>query len=1069
MVEAAQVRQFTSGGVSVTEQMHYPARDFPTGTLTLLFADIEGSTQLLQQLGERYAHIQAAYRHLLSSACQHWNGYEVDAQGDAYFAVFSRATDAISAAIEAQRSLAAHPWPQESILHVRMGLHTGTPEHTTTGYIGLDVHYAARLAQAAHGGQVLLSQTTQALVKYELPEGADLLDVGEHSLRDFPHHQRLFQLVIADLPAAFPSLRTIENRFQNLPAQLTPLIGREQEIAAACALLQRNEVRLLTLTGTGGIGKTRLGIEIAARLCETFADGVAFVPLAPIIHPALVSLTIKHTLGLMQPLHNQSTHHLEDLKAFLRDRHMLLVLDNFEQVLAAAPDLTDLLLACPSLNVLVTSRAMLRVQGEYEFIVPPLALPRWTHLPAIEALTQYASVALFLERALSIKPDLSLTKATMQAIATICVYLDGLPLAIELAAARIKLLPPQALFRQLTQTHRLAVLTGGARNVPERQQTLRNTLAWSYNLLDATEQQMFRLLSIFVGGSTLDTIMWVSKAVVGEALPVLDTLASLIDKSLLLQPEQEGDEVRFVMLETIREYGLDCLHAAGEDEAAWQALAAYYLALAEQGESRFAGSEQAAWLQRLEREHENLRAVLLWLLEQGEAGHDMTMALRLGTALRNFWVIRGPFREGRVFMERALARRVGVAQTVQAKALFAAANLALLQSDFDAAEAHCQESLQLFRESEDQPGVAYALYLLAWVARGDITIDIALTEEALALFREIGDREFVAWSFYTLAYLDVLRGECESATRLIEESLALHKALENTRGVAQSLLTMTRIHIVSQGDLARADTYLAESLSMFKELDDQEGFATAGVLRGQLALCRGDTTKARLLFEESLQLYKKMGSPQGATYALHHLARAVAEQGDIELASAYYSEGLSIASELNIKEEIAGCLEGLADVAVAQDKCDWAACIWGTAEALREAVHIPIPLHERAAYERSVSSARARLGENIFADLRALGRTMTLEQALALQNQEIALPTSPTILPISPATYPAGLTEREVEVLRLVARGLTNAEIADELGLSKKTIAHHLTHIFNKTTSENRTAAVTFAFRHGLA
>lgn len=858
-----------------------------------------------------------------------------------------------------------------------------------------------------------------------------------------------------------------ENRFQNLPAQLTTLIGREREVATVCDLLKRDEVRLLTLTGTGGIGKTRLGIEIAARLGETFTDGVVFVPLAPIIHPALVLFTIKHTLGLMQPVHDQSTHHLDDLKTFLRDRHMLLVLDNFEQVLAAAPDLTELLLACPSLKALVTSRAVLRVQGEYEFTVPPLALPKWTHLPAIEALTQYAAVALFLERALSIKSDLALTKANMQAIATICVYLDGLPLAIELAAARIKLLPPQALLRQLTQTQRLMVLTGGGQDVPERQQTLRNTLAWSYNLLNQTEQQLFRLLSIFVGGCTLEAIDPVSAMVCGQQLPVLDTLASLIDKSLLHQTEQEGEEAHFVMLETVREYGLERLQASGEDEAAWQALAAYYLGLAEQAESQYAGSEQIVWLQRLEREHENLRAVLQWLLEQGEAGHGMTMALRLGAALRNFWVIRGPYREGRVFLERALAVREGVTKAVQAKALFAASNLALLQSDYQAAEAQGQESLTLFRELGDRPGAAYALYLLAWIAQDDITIDIALTEEALALFREIGDREFVAWSIYTLAYLDNLRGEYENAARLIEESLALHKVLGNTRGAAQSLLTMARIQIVSQGNLAKAAACVDESLSLLKELDDLEGIATASILRGQLALSRGDAVQARSIFEESLALYKKIGIPQGTILAFYHLAQTTAAQGDGKTARAFYKEGLAIARELRVKEWIAACLEGLAEVAVVQNTCDWAVCLWGTAEVLREAVHIPIPRVDNASYQSAVHSARLCLGERNFAALWKLGRALTPEQALALEGQEIVLPSSEAVPPPS-AIYPADLTEREVQVLRLVAQGLTNAEIADELGLSKKTIAHHLTHIFNKTTSENRASVVAFAFQHGL-
>lgn len=1052
----------------MTGHMEQPAGAFPMGTLTLLFADIEGSTQLLHQLGERYTLLQTEYLHLLRTSFLQWNGYEVDTQGDAFFVVFARATDAISAAIGSQRSLATHLWPGEVTVRVRMGLHTGTPERTALGYIGLDVNYAARLMHTAYGGQVLLSQTTRELIKHTLPIDVSLLDLGEHRLRDFPNPRRIFQLAISDVSADFPPLCTTEYRLQNLPVQLTTLIGREQESAAVYTLLQREEVRLVTLTGTGGIGKTRLGIEVAARLLETYADGIVFVPLAPIVHPVLVLPAIKQALGLAQQQRGQNTDHLDDLKAFLRDRHVLLVLDNFEQVLTAAPNLTALLLACPNLKLLVTSRAVLRVQGEYEFVVPPLALPKRTHLPAIEVLTQYASVALFVERALAIKPDLALTKANIQAIATICVHLDGLPLAIELAAARVKLLPPLALLRQLTLTHRIEVLTGGTRDVPERQQTLRNTLAWSYNLLNEKEQQLFRLLSVFVGGCSLEAIAAVSEAIAGETGSLLDTIASLIDKSLLHQVEQEGTDAHFVMLETIREYGLDCLHARGEKEVAWQAIAGYYVALAEQAEPQYAGPEQAAWLQRLEREHENIRAVLQWQLAQGEAGHDMTMALRLGAALRSFWVIHGPFREGRFFLERALATREGVAIPVQAKALFAAANMAGLQGDFAAAEAFCQECLRMFRQLGDRPGIAYALYILAWVAKGDITYDVALTKEALALFKEIGNREFVAWSIYTLAYLDYLRGEYETAFRLFKESLVLHKELGNTWGIANALLAMTQLHIVSQRNLAIAEVWLDESLPLLKELNDQNGLAYAGALRGLLAFHRGDIAQARVLIEESLLEYKKMGSLQGIAERLCQLAQVVIAQGDPMTTASLYMEGLVIARELSLNELIATCLEGLAGVATIQETYDWAACLWGTAEALREAVHVPIPLSDRASYERTVTRTRVRLGENAFAALWAQGRTMTPEEVLALQGRAIVLPSSQSTAP-PPAIYPAGLTAREVQILRLVAQGLTNVEIAEELRLSKKTIAHHMTHIFNKTTSDNRASAVAFAFRHGLA
>ena len=540
-----------------------PTHNLPEGTVTLLFTDIAGSTQLLQQLGDQYAGILTTYRQLLRAAFQQWNGYEVDTQGDAFFVAFARATDAVSAAVSAQRSLHTHSWPEGVEVRVRVGVHTGEPEHSSSGYTGLDVHFAARLLSAAHGGQVLLSQTTQQLVEHDLPEGVSLRDLGLYHLRDFRDPKRLFQLVIVGLPADFPPLRTLDVRLNNLSVQLSSLIGREQEVTEVSTLLQRPDVRLVTLTGMGGIGKTRLGLQVATELLDAFADGTYFVPLAAVTDPVSVIDALAHLLGLEHQHIGQrlSTEHMEYLKAFLRDKHLLLLLDNFEQVIAAAPDLAELLTTCPYLKILVTSRATLHIQGEYEFPVPPLALPKRTQLAANDDLSQYAAVALFLERALAIKPDLAVTEANIQAIAAICVHLDGLPLAIELAAARSKLFPPRALLQRMT--HRLDVLTSGVQGVPDRQRTLRNTIAWSYNLLDAMEQQFFRWLSVFVGSYTLEAVEALCSAFADGAEQVLDRVTSLIDKSLLLQIEREGEEPRLVMLETIREYGLEILAARG--------------------------------------------------------------------------------------------------------------------------------------------------------------------------------------------------------------------------------------------------------------------------------------------------------------------------------------------------------------------------------------------------------------------------------------------------------------------------------------------------------------------------
>jgi len=504
--------------------------DLPTGTVTLLFTDIEGSTRLLQQLGGRYSEVLSACRSRLRTAFQQHHGHEVDTQGDAFFVAFARASDAVAAAVTAQRILFDHPWPDGVQLRVRMGLHTGEPQRSLEGYVGLDVHHAARIMSAGHGGQVLLSQTTRELVEHALPEGIRLLDLGVHRLKDLQQPGRLFQLAIAGLPDDFPPLKTLDRFPHNLPIQPTPFIGREKEVAAVAARLCHEEVRLVTLTGPGGTGKTRLALQVTAEVSDRFADGAFFVDLAPLSDPELVIPAAAQVLGIKeiggQPL-------LELLKASLREKRLLLLLDNFEQVVQAARPVAELLATCPHLKLLVTSRMALHVRAEQEFAVPPLALPDLKRLPDLVALSQYEAVALFIQRARAVQSDFQVTNASAPAVAEICVRLDGLPLAIELAAARSKLFSPQALLARLTP--RLAVLAGGARDAPARQQSLRDTIAWSYQLLDEPEQRLFRCLSIFAGGCPLEAAEAVWTALGGEAAQVADSAASLIDKSLLHQ------------------------------------------------------------------------------------------------------------------------------------------------------------------------------------------------------------------------------------------------------------------------------------------------------------------------------------------------------------------------------------------------------------------------------------------------------------------------------------------------------------------------------------------------------
>jgi predicted ATPase/class 3 adenylate cyclase len=953
-------------------------RGLPAGTITLLFTDIEGSTHLLQQLGDRYANLLTEYRHLLRTAFDEYRGHEVDTQGDAIFAAFARASDALLATVAAQRALAVHSWPGAVTVRVRMGLHTGEPSRVAEGYVGLDVHYAARIMSAAHGGQVLLSQTTRDLVEQDLSEGVSLRDLGEHHLKDVERPIHLYQLVIAGLPADFPALRTLDSRSASLPVQPTPLIGREQEVVITGQLLRREDVRLVTLTGPGGTGKTRLGIQVAAGLSDVFADGVYFVSLAPISDPMLVLPAIAKTLGIRDGVGQSLSARLAEV---LLKKQVLLLLDNFEQVVGAAPQVADLLSTCPQLKVLVTSREVLHVRAEHEFAVPPLELPDPAHLSELAAIARAPSVALFLQRAQAVKPEFRLTITNARAVAEICVRLDGLPLAIELAAARMKLLSPQVLLTRLGR--RLAMLTGGSRDVPARQQTLRNTIEWSYQLLNAWEQRLFRRLSVFVGGCTLlaaEAVCTLPDDGEGE---VLDGVASLIDKSLLKRVERAGEgseEPRLLMLETIREYGLEVLAARGEEEAARRAHADYFMQFAEEAEPALKGPQLVMWLERLEREHDNLRAALQWALEGGRA----EMALRLGTALERFWVVRGYRNEGRAFLERALAGSAGVAADVRAKALIAAARLAFIQSNYDQGEAFAQESLALFRELGDRRGVALSLDRLGMAAwrRGDFSAARVLMEEDLALFREVGDQDRVAWSLFTLGLLNSKQGEYTRACDLFEESLALFRKLGNKRGIAASLTQLAGTLFVSQGNQVMIYPLLEEGLSLDREVGDKEGIAVSSLLLAWVALNQGDNATARTRVEEGLAVYREMEHREGIAESLSLLGRVGASRGDHAFARALYEESLAMAKEIGDKELIASGLEGLASMVAVQGESAWAARLWGTAEAMREAIGAPLQPIERADFDHAVAAVRDQLGEEAFASAWAAGRAMTPEQVL---------------------------------------------------------------------------------------
>jgi len=782
------------------------------------------------------------------------------------------------------------------------------------------------------------------------------------------------------------TLKTLDTYPNNLPIEPTTFIGREKEVVTLCDLVRRPEVRLLTLTGPGGVGKTRLGSQVAAQLNELFVDGVFLVPLALVSDPEQVVPAIAQTLSIGeagdQPL-------FALVKRVLKEKCLLLLLDNFEQVSSAALQIADLLSACPALKVLVTSRVGLHVRAEREFTVPPLSLPNLKRLPDPVALSQYEAVALFIERAQATRPDFQVTDANAPAVAAICVRLDGLPLAIELAAARIKHFSPQTLLSRLEQG--LSILSGGARDLPTRQQTLRATIAWSYELLSPEEQQLFRRFAVFVDGCTWEAAEEVCAAAGAPKEDILEGLASLVDKSLLRQEDRAEGETRFWMLQTLREFGLVCLAGSGELEATRTTHALYYLRRAEEAEPHLRGSESGRWFARLEQEHENLRAALTFLLERtgmsaGSAGEQQwaEQALHLCGALYWFWNIHGYYREGRGFLERALAVREGVTASVQVKVLSAASVLAITQDDFERAEALGRESLVLSRELGDTADEAAALSQLGFVAwaRCQYAEARAQLEEAVVLFQELGDTWNRARSLAYVARACSAQGEYDRARALAEQSLGLSRALGDKGRIAIALCELARVRFLAKNDFAQVQALAEQSLALFRELGDTQYIAVLLSLLGELRLIQGEQARARELLEESVATLKELGDRWSTAEALLAFARNAYSQGELAAARAHYQESLGLAREIDAKNLIASALEGGGAVATAQGEPGWAARLWGAAQALRTAIGAPLPPVYRPDYERALAIASTHLGEEAFATALAEGGAMALQQAL---------------------------------------------------------------------------------------
>jgi predicted ATPase/class 3 adenylate cyclase len=813
--------------------------DLPTGTATFLFTDIQGSTPLVQKLGiERWKVILDTHYEILREHFQAHDGREVNTEGDAFFVAFPQANQAVAACAAGQRAMYRHDWPEDAVIRVRMGLHTGEAAMVGGDYMGLDIHRAARIASAAHGGQVVLSDTTRALVEASLPQGVDLIDLGQHRLKDLARPERIWQLRMDGLPFEFPALKSLDLTLNNLPTQLTSFVGRDKELATGLQLLASS--RLLTLTGPGGTGKTRLSLQIAAEASDDFKHGVFFVPLAPITDPDLVPSAILQVLGL----HDAGGRPPQDmLLDYLRDREALLVLDNFEQLLAAAGYVGEMLKSSPGSKIISTSRAALRVYGEQEFPVPPLGVPDSSVALTLDSMSQYEAVKLFIERAVSVKPDFAVTNENAPAVAAITELVDGLPLAIELAAARVKLLAPQAMLDRLQ--NRLGELGGGARDLPERQQTLRGAIAWSYDLLDPGSQELFARFAVFVRGGSLAQVEEICGPPDELGIDILDGLGTLVDHNLL-RPAEQQDEPRFFMLHVIREFALERLAEAGDATEVHRRHAETFIALAETAAPHLTGPEQKAWLDKLDLEHDNLRGALTWAIEE----KDGPLASRLLAACWRFWQMRGYLSEAG---QRAadVLKLPDLAARERYAALEASGGIAYWRGDQAAAGGLYREALEIARTLDDPPTLAAALYNAAFpdlITADNVPRAQKLLEDALATYRHLDDEAGVAktlWAMAELSYVEEPR-DWATAIALLLEARPVFERLRDNFGLGWALYVLGGCYTAT-GQFDSADEVMREALVLFSDADDKSGVSL--LLNGfaLLALAQGDPARAAKL------------------------------------------------------------------------------------------------------------------------------------------------------------------------------------------------------------------------------
>lgn len=1007
----------------------------PTGTVTFLFTDIEGSTKLWQEFPNAMPAALARHHEILRAVIEEGDGYVFQIIGDAFCAAFATALGGLDAALRAQRGLRDETWGETGAIRVRMALHTGaarvrTGEFTSGEYVsGYTLSRAARLLSAGHGGQILLSEPTAALVREHLPPDISLRDMGAHRLKDLVQPQQIFQVLAPELPHDFAALKTMDALPNNLPVQLTSFVGREHEIIQVRDLIHR--ARLLTLTGAGGSGKTRLSVQVAAEIIDEFEKGAWFVGLAPISEPSLVPDAVLKALELREEVGRAP---LDMITDFLHAKKLLLILDNCEHVIEACAQLAHRLLTrCPNLKILATSREALGAAGEVTYPVPVLGLPDMKQKFSPETLTQYDAVKLFIERAFAIQPNFAVTNANAPAVAQICYRLDGIPLAIELAAARIKMFSPEQLAARLDE--RLRVLTGGSRTATPRQQTLRGTIDWSYSLLSEQERVLFRRLAVFVGGWAFEAAEQVCTADDIDTFDILELLAHLVDKSLVVT-ELRGQETRYRMLETIREYAHEKLREASETELLRDKHLDYFVEYTEQAEPHLKRAEQLEWLVRLDAELDNLRAAVEWAIRVS----NFERGARLVNSLEYFWILREIAVEAYSWIEKLLVLSNPSERTqLRARILRLASSWG--EPGTKAKEQRLQradEALAIFRELRNATWIAQGLDCLA--QRYDDTNSVLpLRQERLVIARDLNDEWILADALNDLGRLAILQSNNEGARDLLEESLSTARRVGD-RILLGAVLNNLQFLLTDRGEYAQGIRLLLEERGYYEQLGFRNGAANATQTLGMIANNFGDYSNALLYSQEAINRFEELGSgasPHGIVssfatlgmaelHAYHNVARsiehieksyamAVSNQrkmplytthsikghlalhiGDLHSAAAHGREALLLSLQLSNKQGVLVqvCELGLVSSEKSIREIDSksaarAVCLFGAAQAGFERFNLAIFKWLQVERDDSLPILREVMGESEFNDAWAEGRALTLEQAieLALTNE----------------------------------------------------------------------------------